>query len=59
MTKIDSIVIVANEHGYTATMRFSDPKLDEIISAPSHWMIYEMIDKKIINKLGAKALFYI
>jgi hypothetical protein len=48
--KIQSIVIVQNPFGYTATLRFEDSKLDECVASDSHWGIYERIERTINRK---------
>lgn len=39
-----SAVIVRNEYGAVATIRFSNPRTDRIISTPNHKKIYDMIE---------------
>lgn len=54
MNELISIVIVRATYslGYTATIRFTDSRLDEIISSASHWMIYERIENIVRHKTG-------
>lgn len=51
-TKVDSIVIVANAHGYTAHLRFTDPIFDEDIAAASSWAIHARIERIVYQKCG-------
>lgn len=49
---LESVVIVRNEHGATATLRFKNPKLDRILSSSSTKPtgIYRAIEDYIIGK---------
>lgn len=44
MNKLLSAVIVHNQYGAVATIRFSNPRTDKIISTPSPKKIYDMIE---------------
>lgn len=45
MSKVDSIIICHSPKGYIASLRFQDSKEDRELSATSHWMIYEQIER--------------
>lgn len=47
MAKIESAVIVTNEHGSIATLRFDEPLLDRIISSSSKTTLYIKIEKYV------------
>lgn len=47
---ISSIVVSKWERGYVAYLRFTDPKLDENISAENRWVIHEKIARKLSEK---------
>lgn len=47
MTKLESVVIVKNDYGAVATIRFSNPRKDKIISTPTHKKIYDMIEDEV------------
>ena len=45
--KIESVVIVTNEHGSIASLRFTNSKDDRDISSPSKSSIYTLIERHI------------
>lgn len=47
MTTIESIVIVKNQHGSVATLRFSNPEHDRFISSHSKQALYALIEKHV------------
>lgn len=47
MTKLESVVIVKNDYGVVATIRFDTPRKDKIISTPNHKKVYEMIEDEV------------
>lgn len=45
---IQSIVIVrANSKGFTATMRFTNPKYDKIYSHANKYFLYELVERYV------------
>lgn len=48
--RIESIVILAVTRGFIAYLRFSNPRLDEDLSATSKWGIYERIERALEKK---------
>lgn len=49
-TNINSVVIVRNPHGYTATVRFKDDMQDECLCAATRWGIYERVEKLLYRR---------
>lgn len=47
MNQLESAVIVTNEHGAVATIRFEDPKDDKIISANTKPTLYKLVEDHI------------
>jgi hypothetical protein len=45
-----SIIIVKNEHGYIASLRFSDPKLNEEVSATNWHTIHAKVENIVLRK---------
>lgn len=45
--KLKSVVIVRNDFGAVATIRFSEERRDKIISTPSPKKIYEMVEDEV------------
>lgn len=45
--KIESIVIVGNKYGRTATLRFSDPTKDRILFNSDREKLYKVISKVV------------
>lgn len=45
--QVESVVIVTNRYGSIATMRFSDPKTDRIISSSNKPILYTQIEKYV------------
>lgn len=52
MNKLDSIVIVRNQYGGVATIRFSDPAQDKIISSSNKIALYSLIEKHVEKVLN-------
>lgn len=52
-TKLESAVIVKNEHGYVATIRFSDEMKDKFISSNSKPVLYKLVEEHIARVLHA------
>lgn len=54
MNEVVSVIIVKqpNNVGYVATLRFTDPLLDEIISSSSKYIIYSRIEGILRRKTG-------
>lgn len=48
----ESVVIVRNEHGATATIRYKNARLDKIVSTPSQksTTIYKIIEAQVLGK---------
>ena len=46
----ESVVIVTNEHGVTATLRFANPMKDRILSSTKKIGIYKAIDDYVMGK---------
>lgn len=51
-TEIESIVIVTNKYGKVATMYFTNPKYNKIVSASSKPGIHALIDKHVKKALN-------
>lgn len=47
MSKLESAVIVKNDFGVVATLRFDNPKLDTFISATKKKVLYILIEKYV------------
>ncbi len=50
--KLESIVIVKNEHGAVATVRFEDGKDDRLISANSKQTLYVLVEQHVLGVLN-------
>ena len=46
----ESVVIVSNENGATATLRFKTKSKDCILSSPKKESIYRAIEKKVMGE---------
>lgn len=51
MVKLESAVIVKNDHGYVATVRFNDPMKDKFISSNSKPVLYKLVEEHITKVL--------
>lgn len=47
MVKLESIVIVKNKYGSVATVRFSEPMQDRIISSNNKKVLYTLVEKHV------------
>lgn len=45
-----SVVIVTNEHGATATLRFANPKKDRILSSTKKIGIYKAVEDYVMGR---------
>jgi hypothetical protein len=52
MNQLKSAVIVQNEHGYIASLRYSDRFSDVDLSSSSKYMIYVLIENHVEATLG-------
>ena len=50
--KLESVIIVKNNFGGTATMRFEDKKDDKILSATNRTVLYSLTEKYISEVLN-------
>ena len=46
----ESVVIVKNEHGTTATLRFKPSSKDRVMSSTKHEYIYRLIEEYVTGK---------
>ena len=49
---LESITVVKNKNGAVATMRFTDPQYDKIVSSSSKPGVYVLVDKHIAEVFG-------
>ena len=54
MSKLESAIIVKNDKGYVATIRFDTPLNDKFISSNSKPVLYKLVEEHITKVLHAK-----
>lgn len=57
MNKLESVVIVRNDVGSVATIRFENSDDDKIFSSNSRRVLYEMVEQyvaRIVGKAGSQ-----
>lgn len=53
MVELESIVIVKNDFGSVATIRFNEPLKDKIISSTSKPILYKLVEQHVRKVLHA------